>query len=243
MAPVPPATKIRIRSRLRVPPMRAVRRGPRPLAGWRGERAQRLPRGASGVVPGPGRRPGPALVGRLRLDASPPCCPQLAAAAALGRGRPAAGTARHRWRRGRWRRSASPPSPRARSVDDELRMVPVARVAVAMPAVYYLVNLVVAAGRTRTSCAPPATSCASTGTTRRHGITPPPYHGPSGLSPSASSSAWSRSPRSIVACVWQHRAASAGRAPRHPVAPFAGVGRRLVVRAGRQPVGALLRHP
>ena len=39
-----------------------------PLAGCRGERAQRLPRGASGVVPGPRRWPGTALVGRLRVD-------------------------------------------------------------------------------------------------------------------------------------------------------------------------------
>src|SRR6516165_5047210 len=95
MAPVPPATKIRIHAEAtqaggmdaeatqaggmdaEATQARVQERGGA-LAGCRDEPAQRLPGRAPGLVPGPGRRARTALVGRLRLEkcdqaiASPP---------------------------------------------------------------------------------------------------------------------------------------------------------------------------
>ena len=97
-------------------------------------------------------------------------------------------------------------------VADELGMVTIARVAVVMPAVYYLVNLIAAARRTPTSCVPSATSSGWTGTTRRTASRRRPITVRADSAPSASSSAWSRSlPWSWPAC-GSDRAASAGRA-------------------------------
>ena len=67
-----------------------VRRAPVALAGWTGERAQRLPRCAPGVVRGPGRRPGPTVVGRVRVDGGDRAAP-APPAAAMGRRGGAAG--------------------------------------------------------------------------------------------------------------------------------------------------------
>ena len=46
----------------------------------------------------------------------------------------------------------------------------------------------------------------------QNGITPPPYHGPSGYSPANLVVGLFTVAAVIVACIWQHRAASAGRA-------------------------------
>ena len=69
-----------------------------------------------------------------------------------------------------------------------------------------------AAGRTRTSCAPSATSSGWTGTTRRTASRRRPTTARAGFSPSASSSGVLTLAAVVVACIWQHRAASAGRA-------------------------------
>ena len=96
-------------------------------------------------------------------------------------------------------------------VDDELRRAPVARVAVVMPAVYYLVNLIVQRVN--------ADQWRSFGHQIRvnwddvqNGITPPPYHAPSGLTPVSFLVGLVTLGAVVVACIWQHRAASAGRA-------------------------------
>ncbi len=110
-------------------------------------------------------------------------------------------------------------------VDDELRMVPVARVAVVMPAVYYLVNLVVQ----RVD----ADQLRALGHHLRvvwhdaqNRVTPPQYHGPSGLSPISLIVGLITLAAVVVACVWQHRAASAARGLGIPArrSPAWGVG-------------------
>jgi hypothetical protein len=96
-------------------------------------------------------------------------------------------------------------------VNDEMWMVPVARVAVVMPAVYYLVSLVLQRVN--------ADQLRSAGHQFRvdfhdaqNGITPPPYHGSSGFSPINLIVGLLALAAVVVACIWQHRAASAGRA-------------------------------
>ena len=98
-----------------------------------------------------------------------------------------------------------------RLVDDEQRLVTMARVAVVMPAIYYLVTLLLQRVN--------ADQLRAVGHQFRvdwhdaqHGITPPPYHGPSGYSPVNLVVGLLTVAAVIVACIWQHRAASAGRA-------------------------------
>ncbi len=105
-------------------------------------------------------------------------------------------------------------------VGGELAMVPVARIAVVMPAVYYVVNLIVQRVN--------ADQLRSVGHQFRvdwhdaqNGITPPPYHGSGGLSPVSLIVGLLALAAVVVACIWQHRAASAARAlgipsPRSP---------------------------
>jgi Domain of unknown function (DUF4328)/Protein of unknown function (DUF2510) len=95
-------------------------------------------------------------------------------------------------------------------VSDELSMVPIARIAVLMPAVYYLVNLV----EQRVN----ADQLRSIGHQFRvdyhdaqNGITPPPYHGSGGFGAVSLLVGLVTLAAVVVACVWQHRAASAGR--------------------------------
>jgi Domain of unknown function (DUF4328)/Protein of unknown function (DUF2510) len=98
------------------------------------------------------------------------------------------------------------------SVDVERRMVPLARFAVAVPAVYFLVSLVLQRVN--------ADQLRSAGHQFRidwhdaqHGITPPPYHAPSNsLAPVGLLAGLITLAAVVVACIWQHRAASAGRA-------------------------------
>jgi hypothetical protein len=111
-------------------------------------------------------------------------------------------------------------------VDDERRMVPVARFAVAVPAIYFLVVLLLQRAN--------ADQLRSAGHQFRidfndaqHNITPPPYHPPSnsyapvGLLVGALTIA-----AIVIACIWQHKAASAGRALGIPslYSPAWGVG-------------------
>ena len=96
-------------------------------------------------------------------------------------------------------------------VNDELRLVPMARVAVVMPAIYYLVTLVlqrVDADQLRAI----GHQFRVDWHDAQNGITPPPYHGPSGYSPGNLIVGLLTVGAVIVACIWQHRAASAGRA-------------------------------
>ena len=100
----------------------------------------------------------------------------------------------------------------AQRVDAEHRMVPVARFAVAMPAVYFLVSLVLQRAN--------ADQLRSAGHQFRidwhyaqQGGTPPPYHAPSNsLTPLGLLVGAVTVVAVIIACIWQHRAASAGRA-------------------------------
>jgi hypothetical protein len=111
-------------------------------------------------------------------------------------------------------------------VDDERRLVPVARFAVAIPAVYFLVSLLLQRAN--------ADQLRSAGHQFRidfhdaqNNITPQPYHAPTnsfagvgllvGLLTVAAV---------VVACIWQHKAASAGRALGIPsqYSPAWGVG-------------------
>jgi hypothetical protein len=97
-------------------------------------------------------------------------------------------------------------------VDEERSLVPVARFAVAMPAVYFLVSLILQRVN--------ANQLRSAGHQFRivwhdsqNGITPPPYHAPSNsLTPLGLLVGAATVAAVIVACIWQHRAASAGRA-------------------------------
>ena len=176
MAPVPPATKIRTSRRLAPVRCRAA-----PLAGWGGERAQRLP----GCAARGGTRTRPAARGSAGGTATPG--PRRPSCRSIRRRRPGPARRRRRGRRRRWRRGSTA-SERlstfntSQLVDDELRMVPMARVAVVMPAIYYLVTLVLQRVN--------ADQLRAVGHQFRvdwhdaqNGITPPPYHGPSGYSP------------------------------------------------------------
>ena len=127
----------------------------------------------------------------------------------------------------------------SRLVDDELRMVPMARVAVVMPAVYYLVSLILQRVN--------ADQLRAVGHQFRvdwhdaqNGITPPPYHGPSGFSPvnARRRPAHCRGGDRGLHLAAPGRVGRAG--TRDPIPPLPRLGRRFVVRAGRQPVGALL---
>lgn len=112
------------------------------------------------------------------------------------------------------------------SVDVERRMVPVARFAVAAPAVYFLVSLLLQRVN--------ADQLRSAGHQFRidwhdaqHGITPPPYHAPgNSLAPVGLLVGAITLAAVVVACIWQHRAASAGRALGIPArsSPAWGVG-------------------
>jgi len=93
-------------------------------------------------------------------------------------------------------------------VRDELGTVPVARLAVVMPAVYYLVNLIVQRVN--------ADQLRSFGhQIRVHwddaqaGITPPAYHGGSGFSAVTLLVGLLTIGAVVVACIWQHKAAAA----------------------------------
>ncbi len=110
-------------------------------------------------------------------------------------------------------------------VNNELRMVPVARFAVAMPAVYFIVTLIFQ--RIDSS------DLLSFGQQLREhyhdvqvGVTPPPYHGATGFSPVSVFVGLVTVVAVVLACMWQHRAASAGRALGIPAAqsPAWGVG-------------------
>lgn len=97
-------------------------------------------------------------------------------------------------------------------VDEERRIAPTARFAVAMPAVYYLVSLILQRVN--------ADQLRSAGHQFRvdwhdaqHGITPPPYHAPgNSFTPIGLLVGVVTLAAVVVACIWQHRAASAGRA-------------------------------
>ena len=110
-------------------------------------------------------------------------------------------------------------------VEAELRMRNVARVAVALPAVCSIVNLVI----WRTT----ASRYLAVGHQFRvdwedaqHHITAPPYHGPSALTPAGLVISLVSAVAVIFALIWQHRAASAGRALGLPAgqSPAWGVG-------------------
>jgi len=111
-------------------------------------------------------------------------------------------------------------------VDDERRRVPVARFAVAMPGVYFIVSLVLQRANTN--------QLRSAGHQFRidfrdaqHNITPPPYHAPSNsLAPIGLLIGLLTIAAVIIACMWQHKAASAGRALGIPsrYSPAWGVG-------------------
>ena len=97
-------------------------------------------------------------------------------------------------------------------VEHEQRIAPVARFAVAMPAVYFLVSLLLQRVN--------ADQLRSAGHQFRvdwhdaqHGITPPTYHAPSNsLTPLGLLVGVVTIVAVVFACMWQHRAASAGRA-------------------------------
>ena len=110
-------------------------------------------------------------------------------------------------------------------VEDEHWMVPIARIAVAIPAVYYLVTLILQRVN--------ADQLRAVGHQLRvdwhdaqNGITPPPYHAASGYSPINLIVGLLTLAAVVVACIWQHRAASAGRALGIPsrCSPAWGVG-------------------
>jgi hypothetical protein len=110
-------------------------------------------------------------------------------------------------------------------VQDELGRVALARIAVVMPAVYYLVNLIVQRVN--------ADELRSFGhQIRVHwddaqaGITAPSYHGSNGFSPVTGLVGLLTVAAVVLACIWQHKAASAARAlgfPSHR-SPAWGVG-------------------
>jgi hypothetical protein len=111
-------------------------------------------------------------------------------------------------------------------VDDERGMLPVARFAVAVPGVYLLVGLLLQRVN--------ATQLRSAGHQFRidfddaqRGITPPPYHAPTNSFTSLGLLVGLVTVAAvIVACIWQHRAATAARAlgiP-SPYSPAWGVG-------------------
>jgi len=111
-------------------------------------------------------------------------------------------------------------------VDEERGMVPVARIAVAIPGVYLLVSLLLQRVN--------ADQLRSAGHQFRvdfhdaqHGITPPPYHAPSNsFTPLGLVVGLAAVAAVVIACIWQHKAATAGRAlglP-SPYSPAWGVG-------------------
>ena len=125
---------------------------------------------------------------------------------------------------------------------DELRLEPVARVAVVMPAVYFIAGLIVLrvkAAEWRVLGHQLHVIWDDT----RAGITPPAYNTPDVFSPDTLVVGIV-----TVAAVGDrlHLAAPGrvgGPRPRVPGRPVAGLGRRLLVRADRQPLDALRRHP
>jgi hypothetical protein len=111
-------------------------------------------------------------------------------------------------------------------LDREQKIMPVARFAVAMPALYFLVSLILQRVN--------VDQLRSAGHQFRvdwhdaqHGITPPAYHAPSNsLTPLGLLVGLVTIVAVVIACMWQHRAASAGRAlgiPSHR-SPAWGVG-------------------
>ncbi len=111
-------------------------------------------------------------------------------------------------------------------VDNERRAVPLARLAVAVPAVYFLVVLLLQRAN--------ANQLRSAGHQFRidfndaqHNITPPPYHPPSNsYAPVGILVGLLTVAAIVIACIWQHRAATAGRTlgiPSH-YSPAWGVG-------------------
>ena len=115
----------------------------------------------------------------------------------------------------------------SRLVDDELRLAPAARWAVAVPAVYFIVNLIVLrvnAAQWRTL----GHEFRVTWHDAQNHNTPPAYNAPSGGVPYSLSVAIGVLVVAavIVACIWQHRAASAARALGYPSerSPAWGVG-------------------
>ena len=223
---------------IRTPPAWPVRSHPAALAGWVGERAQRLPRRAAGVVPGSRRRPRSALVGRLLLDGGHGVAPAPAATATLGERAAPHGTGDGGGAVGHGIR-APQHSHDDQRVDDERRMVPVARFAVAMPAVYFLVSLDPPTGQRRPTAVrrPPIPD--------RLARRPAWHHAP----------ALPRTGQLAHADRPPHRRDHGGRRdhrlhlatprgvgrtrPGHPLPPLAGLGRRLLVRADRQPLDPL----
>jgi hypothetical protein len=113
----------------------------------------------------------------------------------------------------------------ARLVEDELRVEPVARVAVIMPAVYFMAGLIVLRVK--------AAQWRVLGhqfhviwDDARAGITAPRYNTPDVFSPLTLVVAIATVAAVVVACIWQHRAASAARALGFPAdrSPAWGVG-------------------
>ena len=198
---------------------------------------QRLPRCAPGVVSRSGRWAGPALVGWLCLDRGhrpPPTRPPPPWAGAA----PPQGAPRCR-RPGPWPRNVSTPTHRPNCVDDELRMLPVARFAVAMPGVYYLVSLHPPTRSSLTSSGPPVTSTVSTGpsTTRHHAPAVPRAHELADLAGLLVGLADDCGRDRRLHLAIQSGLGRAG--PGIPSRHSPGLGRRVLVRAHRQPLDAL----
>jgi hypothetical protein len=113
----------------------------------------------------------------------------------------------------------------AQLVDDELRLEPLARMAVAMPAVYFIVGLImlrVNAAKWRVIGHQFHVIWDDT----RAGITPPAYNTPDVFNPALLVVGIVTAAAVVIACVWQHRAASAARALGFPAerSPAWGVG-------------------
>jgi hypothetical protein len=113
----------------------------------------------------------------------------------------------------------------AQLVDDELRLEPMARVAVVMPAVYFIAGL--------TTLRVNAAQWRILGhqfhviwDDTRAGITPPSYNTPNLFNPVTLAVGIITAAAVVVACIWQHRAASAARALGFPAdrSPAWGVG-------------------
>jgi hypothetical protein len=110
-------------------------------------------------------------------------------------------------------------------VDDELRMERLARVAVVMPAVYFIAGLItlrVNAAQWRVLGHQLHVIWDDT----RAGITPPTYNTPDVFNPITLVVGIVTAAAVVIACIWQHRAASAGRALGFPAdrSPAWGVG-------------------
>jgi hypothetical protein len=96
-------------------------------------------------------------------------------------------------------------------VGDELGIVPMARFAVVMPAVYYLVNLIMQRVNSDQLLSLGHQFRVIWHDTQNH-VTPPPYHGPTGFSAITLLVGVVALAGVVVACIWQHRAATAARA-------------------------------